>query len=205
LRRNIAVLDMTFVSTNGVLLRYHLEGNGPRYGLIMGYRLHGAVWPDLFVDRLAQRFSVLTFDNRCTGLSDKPAQGMVCTSWRWTSPASSPRTVFDRSATCSIWQPGVCIQAYGDPCPVQAVAQSAAPKSGAVDFRHSHPNEKRPQKRGALPRCNSQAAILAVRASRTTPATGLPVTGITRGLIASGTTRTSSRRRSPFSKFAPCT
>jgi pimeloyl-ACP methyl ester carboxylesterase len=40
----------------------------------MGYRLHGAVWPALFVDRLAQRFSVLTFDNRGTGLSDKPAQ-----------------------------------------------------------------------------------------------------------------------------------
>jgi 3-oxoadipate enol-lactonase len=69
------VLDMPFVSTNGVLLRYHPEGNGPPLCLIMGYRLHGAVWPDLFVDRLVRRFSVLTFDNRGTGLSDKPAQG----------------------------------------------------------------------------------------------------------------------------------
>jgi hypothetical protein len=51
----------------------------------------------------------------------------------------------------------------------------------------------------------SHAAILAAAASRTTPATGLAVIGIARGLMASGTTRTRSTRRSPFSKFAPFT
>jgi predicted alpha/beta hydrolase len=40
----------------------------------MGYRLHGAVWPDVFVNRLAQRFSVLTFDYRGMG-SATAAQG----------------------------------------------------------------------------------------------------------------------------------
>jgi hypothetical protein len=51
----------------------------------------------------------------------------------------------------------------------------------------------------------SHAAILAGATSRTTPATGLAVIGIARGFIASGTTRTRSTRRSPFSKFAPFT
>jgi len=41
--------------------------------LIIGYRLHGAAWPKAFVDSLAGHFTVLTFDNRGTGLSEKPA------------------------------------------------------------------------------------------------------------------------------------
>ena len=66
---------MPFISANGVSLRYELSGNGPALCLISGYRLHGAAWPEIFVERLARWFNVLTFDNRGTGLSDKPAHG----------------------------------------------------------------------------------------------------------------------------------
>jgi 3-oxoadipate enol-lactonase len=66
---------MAFLSANGVSLRYEVTGNGPPLCLIIGYRLHGAAWPKAFVERLARRFSVLTFDNRGTGLSDKPTCG----------------------------------------------------------------------------------------------------------------------------------
>src|SRR5215210_3856304 len=66
---------MAFLSANGVSLRYEVTGKGPPLCLIIGYRLHGAAWPDAFIESLAGRFSVLTFDSRGTGLSDKPAYG----------------------------------------------------------------------------------------------------------------------------------
>src|SRR5215212_6917743 len=66
---------MAFLSANGVSLRYEVTGEGPPLCLIIGYRLHGAAWPDAFVESLARHFSVLTFDNRGTGQSDKPAFG----------------------------------------------------------------------------------------------------------------------------------
>jgi pimeloyl-ACP methyl ester carboxylesterase len=47
----------------------------PPLALIIGYPLHGAAWPEAFVERLATRFSVLTFDNRGTGQSEKPSSG----------------------------------------------------------------------------------------------------------------------------------
>ena len=40
--------------------------------LINGYRLSGAAWPEAFIDRLSMRCSVISFDNRGTGRSDKP-------------------------------------------------------------------------------------------------------------------------------------
>src|SRR5215210_326459 len=66
---------MAFLSANGVSLRYEVTGKGPQLCLIIGYRLHGAAWPDAFIESLARHFSVLTFDNRGTGLSEKPAYG----------------------------------------------------------------------------------------------------------------------------------
>src|SRR3954467_9160182 len=66
---------MAFLFANGVSLRYEVTGEGPPLCLIIGYRLHGAAWPGAFVENLARCFSVLTFDNRGTGLSEKPAYG----------------------------------------------------------------------------------------------------------------------------------
>ena len=66
---------MAFERVNGLNLRYGVVGAGPPLGLVIGYRLHGAAWPQAFIYKLAQRFTVLTFDNRATGLNDKPASG----------------------------------------------------------------------------------------------------------------------------------
>ena len=41
----------------------------------MGYRLSSAAWPAKFVETLAKKFTVITFDNRGTGQSDKPVTG----------------------------------------------------------------------------------------------------------------------------------
>src|SRR5690242_6733585 len=66
---------MAVLSANGVSLHYEVRGEGYPLCLIMGYRLNGAAWPEAFVESLARRFSVLTFDNRGTGRSEKPAVG----------------------------------------------------------------------------------------------------------------------------------
>lgn len=74
----IAVLyvrEPRFVATNGVSLRYEIVGDGPPLCLINGFRLSGATWPQAFVDCLAANFSVLTYDCRGTGVSEKPLDG----------------------------------------------------------------------------------------------------------------------------------
>jgi 3-oxoadipate enol-lactonase len=66
---------MRRASVNGVALAYDVRGSGPPLILIMGYRLSSAAWPAEFVTALAKRFTLLLFDNRGTGLSDKPTSG----------------------------------------------------------------------------------------------------------------------------------
>lgn len=41
----------------------------------MGYRLNSRAWPPDFIDALAKRFTLILFDNRGTGLSEKPTSG----------------------------------------------------------------------------------------------------------------------------------
>ena len=60
---------------NGVKVACSVQGNGPPLVLVMGYRLNSTAWPANFIAQLAQRFTVITLDNRGTGLSDKPVTG----------------------------------------------------------------------------------------------------------------------------------
>jgi pimeloyl-ACP methyl ester carboxylesterase len=64
-----------FVEMNGVKIAYGVRGEGPPLVLVMGYRLSSMAWPPTLIERLARCFMVITFDNRGTGLSDKPVKG----------------------------------------------------------------------------------------------------------------------------------
>jgi pimeloyl-ACP methyl ester carboxylesterase len=64
-----------FARVNGVNTAYRVQGDGPPLVLVMGYRLSSAAWPATFIESLARRFTVITLDNRGTGLSDKPVHG----------------------------------------------------------------------------------------------------------------------------------
>lgn len=55
-----------------ITLHYHTQGQGEPLLLIMGYRGSGFMWGKELVALLARHFQVITFDNRGTGLSDKP-------------------------------------------------------------------------------------------------------------------------------------
>jgi 3-oxoadipate enol-lactonase len=68
-------MTMRRASVNGVALAYDVRGSGPPLVLIMGYRLSSAAWPAEFVTPLSKQFTLLLFDNRGTGLSDKPTSG----------------------------------------------------------------------------------------------------------------------------------
>lgn len=70
-------MTMRFANVNGVRLAYRVRGKGPPLVLIMGYRVNSGAWPDAFIDTLARQFTVITFDNRGTGQSDKPVTGYV--------------------------------------------------------------------------------------------------------------------------------
>jgi pimeloyl-ACP methyl ester carboxylesterase len=60
---------------NGATVAFDVRGSGPPLVLIMGYRLSSSAWPAEFIDGLAERFTLVVFDNRGTGLSDKPTSG----------------------------------------------------------------------------------------------------------------------------------
>jgi pimeloyl-ACP methyl ester carboxylesterase len=66
---------MPYSTGSGVALYYEIVGEGPPLFLINGYRLSGYAWPRAFVARMATRCTVILFDNRGTGRSDKPADG----------------------------------------------------------------------------------------------------------------------------------
>jgi len=66
---------MQKADVNGIKIAFDVRGSGPPLVLIMGYRLSSSAWPSRFVDGLSKRFTVILFDNRGTGLSDKPTFG----------------------------------------------------------------------------------------------------------------------------------
>ena len=66
---------MAYSTGPGVTLYYEMTGAGPPLCLINGYRLSAHAWPRPFIESLADRCTVITFDNRGTGRSDKPAAG----------------------------------------------------------------------------------------------------------------------------------
>jgi 3-oxoadipate enol-lactonase len=59
-------------SINAIRLHYDLHGSGDPLILIMGLGASSAAWDPKLVEALACHFSVITFDNRGTGRSDKP-------------------------------------------------------------------------------------------------------------------------------------
>jgi len=62
------------VRAGAVELSYYVAGNGPPILFIMGLGGRASDWnADGFLARLTPRFTCITFDNRGTGASDKPA------------------------------------------------------------------------------------------------------------------------------------
>jgi pimeloyl-ACP methyl ester carboxylesterase len=66
---------MPLTGNTQVSLYHDVVGDGPPVCLINGYRLSSAAWPHPFIARLSMRCSVISFDNRGTGRSDKPDDG----------------------------------------------------------------------------------------------------------------------------------
>ena len=55
-----------------ITIHYTPQGQGEPLLLIMGYRGSGFMWGEELITPLARHFQVISFDNRGTGLSDKP-------------------------------------------------------------------------------------------------------------------------------------
>jgi pimeloyl-ACP methyl ester carboxylesterase len=68
-------VTMQHADVNGIKIAYGVLGSGPPLVLIMGYRLSSLAWPLDFIEALAEKFTVVLFDNRGTGASDKPTIG----------------------------------------------------------------------------------------------------------------------------------
>jgi pimeloyl-ACP methyl ester carboxylesterase len=63
---------MPHAHVNGVNLHYAIAGQGQPLLLIMGLGAPAAAWDPVFVEQMTQTHRVITYDNRGTGLSDKP-------------------------------------------------------------------------------------------------------------------------------------
>lgn len=63
---------MPHTQVNGVKFCYEVEGRGDPLMLIMGLGAPAAAWDPVFVQEMTKTHKVVTYDNRGTGLSDKP-------------------------------------------------------------------------------------------------------------------------------------
>jgi 3-oxoadipate enol-lactonase len=63
---------MPFAQVNGINLHYEIEGQGQPLLLVMGLGAPAAAWDPTFVREMTKTQKVITYDNRGTGLSDKP-------------------------------------------------------------------------------------------------------------------------------------
>jgi pimeloyl-ACP methyl ester carboxylesterase len=63
---------MPHTQVNGINLHYEIEGQGQPLLLIMGLGAPAAAWDPEFVREMGKIYKVITYDNRGTGLSDKP-------------------------------------------------------------------------------------------------------------------------------------
>ncbi len=75
---------MPTAEIDGLTIAYEEQGDGPPLVLIMGLGGQLTDWPPDLVDRLAERFRVVRFDNRDIGLSseiDAPAPGPWSSLW----------------------------------------------------------------------------------------------------------------------------
>nr|QQL01623.1 esterase 1 [uncultured proteobacterium] len=63
---------MLYAQVNGINLHYEIEGQGQPLLLIMGLGAPAAAWDPIFVQTLTKTHQVIIYDNRGTGLSDKP-------------------------------------------------------------------------------------------------------------------------------------
>ncbi|MDO8615522.1 MAG: alpha/beta fold hydrolase [Dehalococcoidia bacterium] len=63
---------MSITKAGEINIEYYVEGEGPPLLLIMGYSGQALSWGEPFLAPLRERFRVIRFSNRGTGLSDKP-------------------------------------------------------------------------------------------------------------------------------------
>jgi pimeloyl-ACP methyl ester carboxylesterase len=63
---------MPTTKVEGVSLHYEIQGSGDPILMVMGLGASSASWDPQLIAQLARAFQVITYDNRGTGLSDKP-------------------------------------------------------------------------------------------------------------------------------------
>src|SRR5216684_8968361 len=63
---------MPEIRVGDVKLHYEVQGSGDPLLMVMGLGSSSATWPPDLIAELARSFRVITYDNRGTGLSDKP-------------------------------------------------------------------------------------------------------------------------------------
>jgi 3-oxoadipate enol-lactonase len=63
---------MPHAQVNGINLHYDIQGQGQPLLLIMGLGAPAAAWDPALVQEMTNSHKVITYDNRGTGLSDKP-------------------------------------------------------------------------------------------------------------------------------------